>query len=74
MLPRLAAEEAMLAATEVGIGMGAIERDEARRIARTWERAANPTYERPKAQKLTPDQLQALGIGYVVVEKSNNAG
>jgi hypothetical protein len=67
MLPRLRAEEALLAATEVGMGTGSIEKSDANHIRSTWDRVANPRSVRQKATKVAPDAIAGLGfgIGYV---------
>jgi hypothetical protein len=49
MIPRLQAEESLLAAQRVGLGSGSYKKEDARRIVREWQRSA-----RPKGQSLRP--------------------
>jgi hypothetical protein len=65
MLPRLIGEEAMLAATQVGIGTGSIKEAEAKRILSTWDHAAHPRGVKQKAAQAAPEALAGLGIAYV---------
>jgi hypothetical protein len=68
MLPRLQAEESLLASTRASVGSGFMASDDARRIMSTWERTANP--ERPRAQKATPEDMARMGIQVVHVPPS----
>jgi hypothetical protein len=64
MLPRLEAEEAIDAASRVGVGSGTMSADTSRRLRRTWERLAEGNTPRPR---LTPsvEQLSVMGFRFI---------
>jgi hypothetical protein len=69
MMPRMQAEESMLAATRVALGGGSLKKDDAARLRRAWEQAASGG-RAPRAIKASLADLQALGI---VVRKVKRA-
>ena len=75
MLPRLTAEESMLAAQRVAMGSGTIDESASKRIRRAWEELSNP---RPrdskgsKGQRFDRSAMARAGIKVVKV-KSNES-
>jgi hypothetical protein len=67
MLPRLRAEESMLAAERIAVGTGSLKSSVARSIRRGWERQrTGEGAEAARAARATPAALGAIGIGYRV--------
>lgn len=66
MLPILQAEESHLEAARTAIGSATLTPDDARAVMRQWDTAANGG-KRPRAQKATFEQLEAMGIQVVHV-------
>lgn len=64
MLPRLQAEESLLAVRRTGLGVGAFARHDARKLTEAWVAAAHatPSGRRP-TQHASPDILATMGIG-----------
>ncbi len=69
-LPRLEAEESLMAAQRTALGSGTLTRQAAARLDRQLVDQARGTGRRP-AVSLRPDQAAALGIGYVVTKDSD---
>jgi hypothetical protein len=69
MMPRLMAEESLLASARVAIGSGTADKDDARRIRKAWDHAANGDRPTP-AVKATPRDLMAMGIGVRTVKRA----
>ena len=65
MLPRLQAEESILAVNRTALGSGSLAKDDARALSRTWSKAANGGQEQPAIRISTDDpaKLKDLGIG-----------
>jgi hypothetical protein len=63
MIPRLTAEESLLAAERIAVGVGRLPRHDARALVSRWQRAARAGRER--AQPITPVLLAASGIRVV---------
>lgn len=75
MLPQLQAEESLLAADRIAVGTGSLKREVAREIASGWERAARANAPAPREKRrASPETLQAMGIGYIVVEPTTTEG
>lgn len=68
MLPRLTAEESIMASNRMLVGSGAASPEDARAMHRDWSRDATPPRQQSKA-KATPKDLSAIGIDYQVVER-----
>lgn len=64
MMPRLEAEESLLAAQRASVGSGTLKADDAKAIVRRWTEAARPD-RRPQAAD--PGALAAIGIGVQAV-------
>lgn len=62
-LPRLAAEESLVAVTQVATASGTLEADVSKRVVRGWQQEAGQ--EPPRPPRATPEGLQAIGIGSV---------
>lgn len=60
MLPRLMAEESMLASTRVAIGSGTADKDESNKVRRIWAEVAQVA--KPKALKASVEDVRAMGI------------
>lgn len=68
MLPRLTAQDQLDAIYVARAGQSAtIPIDELKGIEKDLTRAANPQAKRPRAKQATPDQLAAMGLGFVTV-------
>lgn len=61
MLPRLEAEESILAANRVAMGSGAMKPEDAQRVARGWERQAGASLIQPAGSP--PRALPHMGLG-----------
>lgn len=70
MMPRLQAEETLDAATAAALGSGAMERQEARRVAAALERQADPR----SAARADRRVLAMIGIGVEDVPRSPAGG
>lgn len=66
MLPRLTAEDSLLAAQRVAVGSGSLKPHDARAIADSWARHLQ---KRMKAARPTREDLAAIGIGVRVKER-----
>jgi hypothetical protein len=70
-LPRLSAEESLLAATRVAVGSGSLKKGEGQRIQHQWSKAAEQGA--PVVRSTGPAQYAAhmagLGIGVKKVKK-----
>lgn len=66
MLPRLNAEDALIARDTVALGTGAYDEAAAKRIVSGWVTMAKGGVDAPKkrAAKPTPEQLAAMGIAF----------
>jgi hypothetical protein len=62
MLPRLQAEEALLVVQATALGTGSLKPGEARQVRDRLVRAAG--HRRAPAQRMTPEGLAAIGIGF----------
>jgi hypothetical protein len=69
MLPRLEAEESLLAVQRGLVGSAALKRETASGVVREWQRTAAPAGTQPRARRLRPEMVGGLGIGYRVVTK-----
>lgn len=70
MLPRLDAEESLLAAMRVGVGSGSLKKDAAQSIQREWSRRANRTPRlSPFSTLPPPHKVGAKGFGVRKVPK-----
>lgn len=67
MLPRLEAEESIVTSNRIAHGSGRLERGQALRLAREWSRAADEGRPGARPVPVTPDILEAAGIGVRVV-------
>ena len=65
MMNRLQAEEAMLNATQIGVGTGAMEKSDSKAAWSRWTRAASEPMQRDAVQRATPAALAAMGIAVV---------
>ncbi|HMJ87979.1 MAG TPA: hypothetical protein VK504_32605 [Vicinamibacterales bacterium] len=76
MLPRLEAEESILAADRLGVGTRTVSRQAVKEALDRWQRTAHPAHTRARARRprATPDSLAALGIGYHIVEPETPTG
>lgn len=63
-LPRLSAEESLLAAQRVAVGSGSLKKGEGRRVAAGWERTAGQARPvlRPKGRAEYEAHMAAAGI------------
>lgn len=61
-MPRIQAEESLLAVKRAWIGGGLLEKDEADKTLTRWSRAAGLT--KKAARKATAAGLQSIGIGH----------
>lgn len=70
-LPRLAAEESLIAAQRVAVGTGSLKKGEGRRIAEDWQRltAHRRPVVRPKDEAMYRAQIAGMGIGVRKVKK-----
>lgn len=65
MLPRLEAEESLLAADRLSVNR--LKPADRRAHLDAWKRVAYPaSAPRPRAPRATPDQLSTMGIGVIV--------
>jgi hypothetical protein len=74
MLPRLEAEESLLAVDRLAVGGGHLERDAMRRTLDRWLMAADPSARSPRRRRVmlaSPDALADMGIGVTVVPRTN---
>lgn len=62
-LPRLEAEESLLAATRASVGSGWMKRDDARAITTRWERVAHPVRHRGRRSPTNLGALAQMGFG-----------
>lgn len=69
MLPRLQAEESMLAMTRVAMGTASVEKEARRSILHDWQEAATPGRTVTRVTP-SPDQLRGIGIGVHAVKKT----
>lgn len=72
MLPRIQAEEQIMAISAMALGGGKVERREAKRAIERLERIAGGG--RREARKVTPDLLAAMGIAVVQAAPSGDQG
>lgn len=63
MLPRLAAEESLLAVRRLSVGTGHLRADRVRSAIRGWETQARPHGRPARAQKASPHLMRGAGIG-----------
>jgi hypothetical protein len=70
-LPRLSAEESLLAANRIAVGTGSLRKGEGRRIAAGWQRAMGQRVPsvRPKGPGEYAAHMAGLGIGIKRVKK-----
>jgi hypothetical protein len=69
MMPPLVAEESIQASNRVALGSGSLKAPDRRALIAKWERAAG--HVRAKAEPIRPEMLEAMGIGYHVVEPTS---
>lgn len=62
-LPRLTAEESLLAAERVAVGTGSLRRGQARRVAQAWQRATDQQTPRVRARGAAEYAAQMAGMG-----------
>ena len=64
-LPRLTAEESLLAAERMAVGSGTLKKGKGRQIAEQWRRATGQTRHvlRPSSEEMFTAQMGGLGIG-----------
>jgi hypothetical protein len=67
MLPRLAAEESLVAVERAAVASGAVSKEHGRQALRGWREQAGVAR---RATKRTPQQLHQAGIGVRVVPRT----
>lgn len=72
-LPRLAAEESLMAAQRIAVGTGSLKKGEGRRIAEGWQRMADHhrPLVKPADEAMYRAQMAGLGIGVRKVKKAD---
>ena len=73
-LPRLTAEESLLAANRTAVGTGSLKKGEGRRVAASWQRLAGEhrAVVRSKGPGEYAAHMAALGIGVKKERKATN--
>lgn len=73
-LPRLSAEESLMAANRVAVGSGSLKKGVGQRIAQGWQRAAGRSAPalRPKGPAEYAAHMAALGIGVKKERKASD--
>lgn len=72
-LPRLSAEESLMAAQRIAVGTGSLQKGDGRRIAEGWQRMAaqHRPVVRPTDEAMYAAQMAGLGIGVRKVKKAD---
>lgn len=68
MLPRLEAEESLLASTRARVGSGMLAAEDAQKVTRAWARVASAGAPgNVRGARPSPDQLAAMGIDVTIL-------
>ena len=70
-LPRLRAEESLLAAERTAVGTGSLKKGEGRRILAGWQRQTDqrPPVVRPRTREQYRAHMAGLGVGVKTVKR-----